>query len=58
MGGCIRKRDIPRFIAFCQRGKLPVQKLRTGTITLGEINEGSERLSDDSFRRRVLRPHG
>ncbi|HYZ25111.1 MAG TPA: zinc-dependent alcohol dehydrogenase family protein [Rhodopila sp.] len=58
MGSCVPKRDIPRFIALYQRGKLPVQKLRTGYITLEEINEGFDRLSDGAVLRQVLRPHG
>src|SRR5580692_11474723 len=46
MGSCVPKRDIPRFIALYQRGKLPVHRLRSGYITLEQINEGFDRLSD------------
>jgi alcohol dehydrogenase len=58
MGGCVPKRDIPRFIGLYQRGKLPVQKLRSGYITFDEINQGFDRLSDGAVLRQVLRPHG
>jgi alcohol dehydrogenase len=58
MGGCVPKRDIPRFIGLYQRGKLPVDKLRTGYIGLDEINEGFDRLSDGTVLRQILRPHG
>lgn len=58
MGGCVPKRDIPRFIALYQRGRLPVQKLRSGYITFDDINEGFDRLADGSVLRQVLRPHG
>ena len=58
MGSCVPRRDIPRFIALYQRGKLPVQKLRSGFIGLEEINEGFDRLSDGSVLRQILRPHG
>jgi alcohol dehydrogenase len=58
MGGCVPKRDIPCFIALYQRGKLPVQRLRSGYITFDQINEGFDRLSDGSVLRQVLRPHG
>src|SRR6185437_7367961 len=34
MGSCVPKRDIPRFIALYQRGRLPVQKLRSGFLRL------------------------
>jgi alcohol dehydrogenase len=58
MGSCAPKRDVPRFIALDQRGKLPVQKLRPGTINFDEINQGFDRLSDGSVLRQVLQPHG
>lgn len=58
MGSCVPRRDIPRFIALYQRGKLPVQKLRSGFIGLEEINEGFDRLSDGAVLRQILRPHG
>ncbi|HVZ06452.1 zinc-dependent alcohol dehydrogenase family protein [Rhodopila sp.] len=58
MGSCVPKRDIPRFIALYQRGRLPVQKLRSGFITFEQINEGFDRLSDGAVLRQVLRPHG
>jgi alcohol dehydrogenase len=57
MGGCVPKRDIPRFVALYQRGKLPVQKLRTGYIDFEEINESFDRPSDGSVLRQILRPH-
>jgi alcohol dehydrogenase len=57
MGSCVPKRDIPRFIGLYRRGKLPVQKLRTGFITFDQINEGFDKLSDGSVLRQVLRPH-
>jgi alcohol dehydrogenase len=58
MGSCVPKRDIPRFIGLYQRGKLPVQKLRSGFIALEDINEGFDRLSDGAVLRQILRPHG
>jgi len=42
MGSCVPKRAIPRFIALYQRGRLPVQKLRSGFVTFEQINEGFE----------------
>ncbi|HEY8287634.1 MAG TPA: zinc-dependent alcohol dehydrogenase family protein [Acetobacteraceae bacterium] len=58
MGSCVPRRDIPRFIALYRRGKLPVQKLRTGFISFGEINEGFDRLAEGSVLRQVLQPFG
>ena len=57
MGSCVPKRDIPRFLALYRRGKLPVQKLRSGFIKLDEINEGFDRLSDGLVLRQILQPH-
>jgi alcohol dehydrogenase len=57
MGSCVPKRDIPRFIALYQRGKLPVQKLRSGYVTFEQLNEGFDRLADGAVLRQVLRPH-
>ena len=57
MGSCVPKRDIPRFISMYQRGKLPVQKLRSGFVTFDQINEGFDRLADGAVLRQVLRPH-
>jgi alcohol dehydrogenase len=57
MGSCVPKRDIPRFLALYRRGKLPVQKLRSGFITLDQINEGFDRLSDGAVLRQILQPH-
>lgn len=57
MGSCVPKRDIPRFVALYQRGKLPVDRLRSGSIRLNEINEGFDRLADGAVLRQVLRPH-
>jgi alcohol dehydrogenase len=57
MGSCIPKRDIPRFIALYQRGKLAVQRLRSGFIGFDEINAGFDRLADGAVLRQVLRPH-
>ena len=41
-----------------QRGKLPVGKLRSGFITLEQINEGFDRLSEGVVLRQILQPHG
>jgi len=57
MGSCVPKRDIPRFIALYKRGKLPVQKLRSGFITFDQINAGFDQLSDGTVLRQILQPH-
>lgn len=57
MGSCVPKRDIPRFIALYKRGKLPVQKLRSGFITFDQINDGFDQLADGKVLRQILQPH-
>ncbi len=58
MGSCIPARDIPAYIALYKRGKLPVQKLISGTIPLEEINAGFDRLASGSVLRQVMLPNG
>jgi alcohol dehydrogenase len=58
MGSCSAPKDMPRFVDYYRQGKLPLEKLRTGTLSLDEINLGFERLADGSAIRQILRPHG
>jgi alcohol dehydrogenase len=54
MGSCVPARDIPRYIALYKCGLLPVQKTRTATITLDDINAGFDRLaSGDEVRQAI-----
>jgi alcohol dehydrogenase len=57
MGSCIPARDIPAYIALYKRGKLPVQKLISGTIGLADINAGFDRLAEGSVLRQVMQPN-
>lgn len=54
IGTCVPSRDIPRYIALYRQGRLPVDKLLTGRITLDEINTGFDRLHDGSAIRQVV----
>ena len=57
MGSCVPQRDIPLLLGLYRRGKLPIQQLRTGFISLDEINIGFDRLSDGTVLRQILRPN-
>jgi alcohol dehydrogenase len=57
MGSCVAERDIPRFLGLYRRGKLPVDRLKTGFVSLDEINAGFDRLADGSVLRQILRPN-
>ncbi|MFN3823939.1 MAG: zinc-dependent alcohol dehydrogenase family protein [Pseudorhodobacter sp.] len=54
MGSCVPLRDIPRFINLFRAGKLPVDRLLTGTLTLDQINEGFDRLDRGEAIRQVI----
>lgn len=54
IGTCVPVRDIPRFMDLYKRGRLPIDRLMSGTIGLDEINEGFDRLYDGSVVRLVV----
>ena len=54
MGSCVPRRDIPRFIDMYQAGILPVDKLQTHTLRLGEINTGFDRLAQAQAVRQII----
>ena len=55
MGSCTPERDVPRYINLYKQGRLPVQKTRTATISLDEINEGFDRLSSGDEVRQAIK---
>jgi alcohol dehydrogenase len=54
IGTCVPSRDIPRYIALYQQGRLPVDKLLTGRLTLDEINHGFDLLHEGKAIRQVV----
>jgi len=54
IGTCVPLRDIPRYVALFQQGKLPVDKLLTGRLKLDDINEGFDRLHNGEAIRQVV----
>jgi alcohol dehydrogenase len=58
MGSCVPVRDIPRFIALYQQGKLPVDRMVSQRIGFDQLNEGFDRLQDVATVRQVLMPNG
>ena len=54
IGTCVPVRDIPRYVELYKRGRLPVDRLMSGTIPLDAINEGFDRLHDGSVVRLVV----
>jgi alcohol dehydrogenase len=54
IGTAVPSRDIPRFIQLYRRGRLPVDRLMSGILTLSEINQGFDRLHDGTAIRQVV----
>ena len=54
IGTCVPVRDIPRYVALYRQGRLPVDRLLSGTIPLEDINSGFDRLHDGSVARLVV----
>ena len=56
MGSAAPQRDIPRYVALWRAGRMPVERLLTATLPLGEINEAFEALATGAAIRQVLLP--
>jgi alcohol dehydrogenase len=54
LGSCVPARDIPRFIALYLKGKLPVNRLLSETISIDGLNEGFDRLAEGKSIRQVM----
>ncbi|KQN25237.1 alcohol dehydrogenase [Sphingomonas sp. Leaf33] len=55
IGTCVPTRDIPRFIALYRAGRLPVDRLVSGYLTLEEINAGFDALDAGKAVRQIIR---
>ncbi len=55
LGSAVPSRDIPRFVALWQSGRLPVESLVSSTIPLDDINEAMDRLADGTAVRQLIR---
>lgn len=54
VGTCVPVRDVPRYIALYREGRLPIDRLLSGTLSLDEINEGFDRLREGRAVRQVI----
>lgn len=54
LGSAIPSRDIPRYIALYQAGRLPVDRLLTSTVHLESLNEAFDTLATGTSIRQVL----
>jgi Zn-dependent alcohol dehydrogenase len=54
IGTAVPSRDIPRYIELYQRGRLPVDRLLTGTLNLDEVNDAFDQLHSGQAVRQVI----
>jgi alcohol dehydrogenase len=58
MGSAAPQRDVPRLLALWRAGRLPLEKLRAGTLRLEQVNEAMDALHGGETVRQLLLPHG
>jgi len=57
MSSSVPRRDIPRYVALWRAGKLPVEKLISGTMGLERLNEAMDSLASGEAFRTMICPH-
>lgn len=55
IGTCVPARDIPRYVALYRAGRLPVDRLVSGYLTLADINLGFDDLHAGRAVRQIVR---
>ena len=54
IGTCVPTRDLPRYVSLYRSGRLPVDRLMSGRLTLDQINEGFDLLHEGKAIRQVV----
>src|SRR5450631_312474 len=54
IGTCVPSRDLPRYIDLFRQGRLPVDRLMSGTLKLDDINRGFDLLHEGKAVRQVV----
>src|SRR5207249_3953545 len=54
VGTCVPSRDVPRYMDLYRQGRLPVDRLKTGTLALEDINRGFDQLHEGKAVRQVV----
>ena len=57
MSSAVPRRDIPRYVELWRAGKLPVEKLVSGTIGIDRLNEAMDELASGEALRTMVCPH-
>ena len=58
LGSTAPQRDVPRLVTLWRAGKLPVEKLQAGTLSLDGINDGLDALARGEVVRQIVTPCG
>jgi len=58
MGSCVPERDLPIYLKFFKDGKLPVDRLLSGTMSFDQLNLNLDLLDQGKVLRQILLPHG
>lgn len=58
MGDAVPRRDIPRFLDLWRAGRMPVERMHTGTLPLTGINTAMEELASGRAIRQVIDTSG
>ncbi|MEK7245848.1 MAG: zinc-binding dehydrogenase, partial [Pseudomonadota bacterium] len=56
VGSCVPLRDVPRYIALYQQGRLPVDRLTGDRIGFDQLNAAFDRLAEGHVVRQILVP--
>jgi alcohol dehydrogenase len=54
IGSCVPLRDIPRYVALHEDGRLPIERLMSGHVRLDDINAAFDRLAEGSVVRQIV----
>ena len=57
MGSTAPQRDVPRLLALWSAGKLPVERLYSGSLELADINAGMDALAGGRAVRQIVMPN-
>ena len=58
MGSCVPERDLPLYLKYFQEGRLPVDRLQSGTMDFEDLNHNLDLLERGSVLRQLLLPNG
>ena len=58
MGSCVPERDLPLYMKYYQEGRLPVDRLLSGTMAFDGLNLALDQLDRGEVVRQVLLPNG